>query len=186
DGTRLPLRHDSIEVIVSFETLEHVPQFDEFVTELRRVLKADGVLLLSTPNALHTRPLDGKPRNPFHVREFTPNELLALLRGSFRRVQLLGQRTHPRLVYYKEENRGVASARNQGAALARGEVLIFIDDDILVQPTLIAHHLETVAQFGDCLVNRHWEFAPSVANELQTTPFGRYRIEVERWVKCSL
>jgi SAM-dependent methyltransferase len=96
DGTRLPLRDSCVGAITSFETLEHVPQYHQFIAELRRVLRPDGVLILSTPNALHTRPVDGKPRNPFHAREFTPGELHGLLDRPFGRVQLLGQRTHPR------------------------------------------------------------------------------------------
>jgi hypothetical protein len=66
---------------------------DAFVEELRRVLTTDGVLLLSTPNALFTRPVDGKPSNPFHIRELTPVELGDLLGTCFSRVTLLGQRT---------------------------------------------------------------------------------------------
>lgn len=96
------------------------------------------------------------------------------------------QAGHPHLVYETQQNRGVATARNRGASLARGEVLIFNDDDIVVQPSLIHQHLETLAEFGDCLVNGHWEFAPDLAAALRQTPFGRYRIELEQWVKDNL
>lgn len=93
---------------------------------------------------------------------------------------------HPHLLYQPQKNSGVATARNNGARLARGEILIFNDDDIVVQPSMIHQHLETMEEFDDCLVNGHWEFAPELAQALQKTPFGRYRIELEQWVKKNL
>jgi SAM-dependent methyltransferase len=92
DATRLPMGAASVGAVTSFETLEHIEAHERFIAELRRVLAADGVLILSTPNALHTQPLDGRPRNPFHVREFTPDELRELLHKWFGDVRLLAQR----------------------------------------------------------------------------------------------
>lgn len=96
DAMRLPMRAQSVDVITSFETLEHLDDDRQFIAELGRVLRPDGVLLLSTPNALHTRPVEGVPRNPFHVREYEPAQLRELLSFSFSDVTLLGQHTHPR------------------------------------------------------------------------------------------
>lgn len=91
DGTRLPVPAGTFPVITSFETVEHVPDDALFVAELARALRPDGVLLLSTPNALHTKPVDGIPSNPFHVREYEPEQLRRLLETSFEDVRLLGQ-----------------------------------------------------------------------------------------------
>jgi 2-polyprenyl-3-methyl-5-hydroxy-6-metoxy-1,4-benzoquinol methylase len=96
DGAALPFEAETFDVVVSFETLEHVAEAVGLVDELRRVLRPHGKLVLSTPNALHSRPVDGVPRNPFHVREYLPSELLELLSQAFGGVSLLGQRTHPR------------------------------------------------------------------------------------------
>lgn len=92
EGSRLALKSGSIDLVASFETLEHVTANEEFLDELRRVLAPDGLLVLSTPNALISKPVDGKPRNPFHVREFEPRELEAALRARFSDVKILGQR----------------------------------------------------------------------------------------------
>jgi SAM-dependent methyltransferase len=97
DGTDLPLADGTFDVTVSFETVEHIEDSEQFVRELRRVTAPDGVLVLSTPNALHTRSLPDRMPNPFHVREFTPGELRELLGGFFGEVSLLGQRPHPRV-----------------------------------------------------------------------------------------
>jgi len=91
DATRLPLQDCSIDQVVSFETIEHVPDAPALVRELRRVLRPGGRLILSTPNRAFG-PLERHTANRFHVREFTADELRALLAGSFSRVQLFGQR----------------------------------------------------------------------------------------------
>lgn len=81
---------------------------------------------------------------------------------------------------------GAASARNAGARRASGEVLIFLDDDIIVRPDHIRRHLETHARYGDCLVNGHWEFAPELKTALLGSSFGRFRLEVEERVKADV
>jgi SAM-dependent methyltransferase len=91
DGTRLPLHDATFDVVVSFETLDHVPDADSFVGEIRRVLEPDGTLVLSTPNRAFGPP-EHHTGNPFHVREFTADELCELLKQSFAHVELYGQR----------------------------------------------------------------------------------------------
>ncbi len=87
DAARLPFADHTIDVVVSFETLEHVSDAAALVAEFRRVLKPDGQLILSTPNRAFR-----ESSNPFHIREFTAGELETLLREHFSEVQLLGQR----------------------------------------------------------------------------------------------
>lgn len=91
DGTRLPFEDCSFDVITSFETLEHLYHRVDFLAELRRVLKDGGTLLLSTPNANYTQPVNGKPANPFHVYEYRPEELREEVAAVFRLEQFLGQ-----------------------------------------------------------------------------------------------
>lgn len=91
NGLGLPFADESFDVITSFETLEHLDERSAFLTELDRVLKSGGTLLLSTPNANYTQPTDGKPSNPFHVHEYTPDELADELGVHFSVEQFLGQ-----------------------------------------------------------------------------------------------
>jgi len=88
-----------------------------------------------------------------------------------------------RLVYLQQGNAGAATARNHGARSATGEILIFVDDDIVVETSHIHDHLAARAAQGDALVNGHWEFPAQLARSLAATPFGRFRLGVERWVK---
>jgi SAM-dependent methyltransferase len=93
DATRLPFAMASLDAVVAFETIEHVPEPDAMVREIRRVLRPGGLLILSTPNRTFG-PSERHTSNPFHIREFTPAELKSLLRESFVRVELFAQRPH--------------------------------------------------------------------------------------------
>jgi SAM-dependent methyltransferase len=74
DAHRLPIISSSIQLVVSFETLEHLHDPAAFLREVRRVLVPGAALFLSTPNATRSAGV-----NPYHAREFTVDELLALL-----------------------------------------------------------------------------------------------------------
>jgi ubiquinone/menaquinone biosynthesis C-methylase UbiE len=94
----LPVPSNSIDVYVSFETIEHIGEDREFLQEARRVLKGDGVFLCSTPNRAVTNPgtsLTHRPWNRFHVREYSEGEFVALLRDFFPYVELYGQNPKP-------------------------------------------------------------------------------------------
>ena len=91
NGLGLPFANNSFDVITSFETLEHLHERIGFIQELRRVLRVGGTLFLSTPNAVYTKPVNGKPSNPFHIHEYTPAELTAELGSHFKIDSLLGQ-----------------------------------------------------------------------------------------------
>jgi SAM-dependent methyltransferase len=84
------------DVIVSFETIEHLDQEgqDRFAAEVGRLLKPDGVLLVSTPNRA-TYSKDGVQGNPYHFHEFSKDEFLAFLHRSFAHVRLMSQHVYP-------------------------------------------------------------------------------------------
>ncbi|MCK4546801.1 MAG: class I SAM-dependent methyltransferase [Candidatus Eisenbacteria sp.] len=76
----------SFDAIVCFEVFEHVPEPEVLLDEMRRLLRPDGVLVLSTPNA-NTYAAGGKDGdNPFHYREYTPDEFEGLLKNRFPQV----------------------------------------------------------------------------------------------------
>lgn len=90
------------------------------------------------------------------------------------------QKDFPNLVYKCQENSGVAKARNEGVRLAKGDTIIFNDDDIIVdEPKMIQKHLERLSEFGKCLVCGHWEFSPQMLEFLNETAFGQFRITFE-------
>jgi ubiquinone/menaquinone biosynthesis C-methylase UbiE len=91
DGTNLDFPDNYFDKIVSFETIEHTRQYREMAAEFARVLKPDGMLILSTPNRTVSSP-NGIIVNPYHTQEFTYDELREILEVPFSNIKLLGQR----------------------------------------------------------------------------------------------
>lgn len=90
-------RDAPFDVITSFETIEHVEDYQGALLNLRRLLKPGGTLILSTPNRpvndLNCHSLTDKPANPWHVREFTTAEMRhALIDAGFTDIQTYGQK----------------------------------------------------------------------------------------------
>ena len=87
----LPFTDASFDLVVSFETIEHIETQQVFVAELARVLRPDGMLLLSSPNKRQYSDAHDY-HNEFHVRELYRNELEDLLREAFPCRSWLGQK----------------------------------------------------------------------------------------------
>lgn len=84
DVAELPGLDLRFDLITNFQVIEHLPDPTKFLTAVRSALRADGVLMLTTPNRATS-----VSENPYHVREYTADELLALLRPIFGRVEML-------------------------------------------------------------------------------------------------
>ena len=91
DACDLPLPNASVDLVVSFETIEHFYEHERFLAEVRRVLRPSGSLLVSSPERDVYSPVGSEP-NPFHVRELARAEFTTLLARHFRYVRIQGQR----------------------------------------------------------------------------------------------
>lgn len=91
DALALPVPDASVDVVTCFEALEHFAEQEAFLDEVRRVLRPDGVILVSTPDRDIYSPPGATP-NPFHVRELSRTEFMALLTARFAYVALARQR----------------------------------------------------------------------------------------------
>lgn len=91
DCTHLPLTDASIDLAVSFETLEHHAKHEAMLAELRRILAPDGVLLISTPDRRHYSD-ERSYANPFHVHELYADEFRQLILSYFPHATFYGQR----------------------------------------------------------------------------------------------
>lgn len=101
----LPFESRSVSLITSCEVIEHVMDARLLVREAARVLRADGALLVSTPQS------GGRVPDSLHVHEFDPSELEQLLSQSFASVDI--SVAEPRLLlalYGKRYARAIINA----------------------------------------------------------------------------
>jgi len=77
--------------VVFLQTIEHVPDPDAVLEHFSSQLRPGGIAFVSTPNVLTLAP-DGaeKSGNPWHVKEYRPEEFRALCEAHFGSVELLG------------------------------------------------------------------------------------------------
>jgi len=91
--TKLPYEDNYFDVVVSFETIEHLSRKDQekFLAEIKRVLKEDGRLIISTPDKTeYSEKIDHN--NHFHIKEFYSMEFYNFLNSKFNYVHFLYQR----------------------------------------------------------------------------------------------
>jgi SAM-dependent methyltransferase len=87
----VPVESGVIDVVVSFETLEHFSDHERFFSEIKRVLKPSGFVIISTPNRLVYSDQTGYS-NPFHTKELYTAGFLALASRYFSKIGHFGQR----------------------------------------------------------------------------------------------
>ena len=90
DGHDLPLAGHSVDVVVSFELIEHLRSQKAHLRELDRVLKPGGLTVISTPNRIFYSQ-ESNQANPFHTHEFDFQEFLTFLKSVFSSVQIYFQ-----------------------------------------------------------------------------------------------
>lgn len=98
----IPFEDNYFDIITSFETLEHIPDHEKAICELKRVLHPNGMLFISTPEKSTYSDKTGY-KNPFHKKELYKHELEALLKNLFKEVKILGQHSSSISAIYDEE-----------------------------------------------------------------------------------
>ena len=88
NGETIPLPDGSVDVVITFETIEHIADYEKFMQEVKRVLKPDGLAVVSTPNDL-----EFAEGNHFHLHEFEYEELNGLIKKYFKNLEPYFQAT---------------------------------------------------------------------------------------------
>ena len=92
--------NESFDYVISFQVIEHIKRDKDFVKEVSRVLRKGGKFIVSTPNA----PMS-LTRNPWHIREYTEQELHNLLAADFSSIEAYGVNGNEKIMQYYEQNR---------------------------------------------------------------------------------
>jgi len=91
----IPISGEQIfDLVVCFEMIEHIADQQALFGEIKRLLKNNGLLIVSTPNKA-TYSDDPHYRNPFHVSELYVSEFKELVESFFPHAAYMGQRVHP-------------------------------------------------------------------------------------------
>ena len=114
DGIRLPFDDATFDAVTSFQVIEHLVDYEIYFSEIKRVLRPNGVLILTTPNAEIRVRLGQKPWNRFHVHEFRIAELRELLTKYFDFSEVVGQ--HANGLSYSTEYERCIRARDASAS----------------------------------------------------------------------
>ncbi len=80
------------DVIICYEAIEHINLQDLLLSEVKRLLKPDGIFIVSTPNKNLYSDVLGNV-NPFHKKELDYPEFVELMHKNFTHVHILGQST---------------------------------------------------------------------------------------------
>lgn len=86
----IPLDDASVDVVVSFETLEHHDKHEDMLAEIKRILRPNGVMIISTPDKLFYSDTTGY-RNIYHVKELYLDEFKGLVQRFFTNHRILFQ-----------------------------------------------------------------------------------------------
>jgi SAM-dependent methyltransferase len=91
---------NSFDTIVSFQVIEHIQDDHLFLKEIHRLLKPGGIALLTTPNRPYSL-----SRNPWHIREYTAQELTDLSKKFFSSVTMKGIAGNEKVMEYYDRNK---------------------------------------------------------------------------------
>lgn len=90
DIASIPLDDHSIDLVVSFETLEHVSNHEQVIKEFKRILKREGILIISTPDKKNYSDIPDF-KNPHHVKELHEQEFFDLMNANFKTTSFFQQ-----------------------------------------------------------------------------------------------
>lgn len=93
EASNIPIDSNSIDVVVSFETIEHHDQHDEMFSEIVRVLKPNGLLIMSSPDKEYYS-IKSSYTNKYHVKELYLRDFISLSKEYFKFTSFYAQKSY--------------------------------------------------------------------------------------------
>jgi len=92
DVRSIPCDNESVDVVVSFETIEHVSEHRKFLHEIQRVLKPSGILIISSPDR-NVYGSKSSSQNPYHILELSKEEFCKVTSEFFKYTHVSSQQS---------------------------------------------------------------------------------------------
>jgi SAM-dependent methyltransferase len=89
--TEIPCEDHSVDLVASFETIEHISEHARFLSEIKRVLAPGGILVISSPHKAEYQKVS-ETANPFHEAELDHDEFVGLITKTFKHSVAAKQR----------------------------------------------------------------------------------------------
>lgn len=176
DALSLPVESGSIDIVVSFETIEHLDNHDALLTEFRRVLHPRGKLVLSSPDKASYSD-DSGYSNPFHVRELYRAELEELLERHFENHYLFAQKLlFASAIWPLSENMDSTVGKANWLTLDEGRV------DVTHVPRFVPQYFLAIATMSK-------ESDPmqglSLYSDIEESVYQHYRAEIQHHISSA-
>ncbi len=169
DVLETPLEQNSLDVVVSFETLEHLVEQQQLLDEFNRILKPQGVLVLSTPDK---NVYSGEHHhNEFHEKELSADEFTALVEKNFTHVHYFGQEL---------QTVSLLSPMNTNSGLQQTKP-VYVDQDNAFKPHAKLSkptYMIAVASHNESALLPFQQLGASYFNDVNNSLFQHYEKQV--------
>lgn len=100
DADNFP-ENEKFDVVISLQVIEHIQNVDLFLEKISLLLKKNGIVIISTPNAS----TQSYNENPYHFKEYKINELKKLFESRFSKIKLYGLQGDKKVKLYEKNRR---------------------------------------------------------------------------------
>lgn len=159
----IPVADNSIDMIISFETIEHHTEHDEMMREFKRVLAPNGFVIISSPDKYEYSDRSNY-KNPYHVKELYRDEFEILLKTNFKNCKVLDQRVvYGSAIFGNDVSEKFTSYKMEGGKVSEAflglpaplYLVAIVSDDNL--PLIQNGFLEDDIELSDQIKSRDWQ-----------------------------
>jgi len=159
----IPADAAAFDVVVSFETIEHHDKHEEMMSEIKRVLKPEGLLIISSPDKLYYSDKPGT-KNPFHIKELYKEEFRSLLNKHFKNVSLYRQKAFFSSVMVPDDKNSSDSIQ-----LYHGNYSMIAEEENIESVYLVALASDNQFEKPGSSLFRDYEFLSNLRRRFEST-----------------
>ena len=182
----IPLGENSVDVVISFETLEHHDKHEEMMKEIKRVLRADGIVIISTPVKRYFSG-ENKSKNPFHLKELNSHEFKELINRHFTNTQFYFQNMFKGSLIISEENGcGFKCLGGDFDSININNEFMPLYQIAIAGDIILPNSINMSVFDGQSILNKeHEEFVSRISKEMEVAK-EKTREDAVNWMRNSM